>query len=145
MSELDPFRTHAAWHPTALRGRRVRVPVAGRPVAAIACLTLVLAACVDSGLPHRNTPAEAAAILPLAYPVYEAARETQNASRGVYTVGARRFLAGGTFERIPHRLLRPIGMASGQQIMVLNWDREPFDRLYLARGDGTYSPLLRVP
>lgn len=138
MSEADTSRNMPPRRPTEWA---VRLQI-------LAVTTLVAAGsagCVDSGLPNRNTPVAEAAHQEGAYTLYEESAEARSASRGVYAVAGHRFIAAGRFERIPHRLLRPIGMANGRQVMVLTWDAEPFDRFYLARSDGTYSPLLRIP
>jgi len=118
---------------------------AGQAFAAAIIAVLATVACRDSGLPNRNTPVEEAAQREPPYPLYESAGSAQAGALGLYTIGERRYLPSAAAERIPPLLLRPLGVAGGQQIVALVWDTEPYDRLYLSAPDGRYHPLTRVP
>lgn len=104
---------------------------------------ILVAGCRDSGLPHRNTPADQARLQAWRYPVYEVATPLTDAAAGVYTLGEQRFIATAAVEHVPERLLRPVGTAQGRQLFALSWDRSPFDRLYMVGPDGSVRVLLQ--
>jgi hypothetical protein len=56
-------------------------------------------------------------------------------------LGGRQWVAARGQQRIPDRLLAPVGNAGGVPVFRLAWDDAPYDQLYVQRSPGIYSEL----
>jgi hypothetical protein len=98
-----------------------------------------LAACQDVGLPDRNLPLQEARHRQYGYPTYQpAAEQEQIAAAG------RHWMASLPVERIPDRLLVPVGNTNGTPLYALRGSDAPHSRLYARAGDGRWRPFLRL-
>ena len=113
------------------RGGRI-----GRTVLAALLLAGLAAGCRDSGLPDRNLPKADAERRVYDYPAYQAAAETP-----VWEVGGRRWQASGAVQSIDAGVLRPVAGAGGTTLYALQWDEEPYDRLYTPATNDLWQPV----
>lgn len=108
----------------------------GRSALAVLLVAGVAAGCKDSGLPDRNLPKADAERRTYEYPAYQAAVEPQ-----VWELAGRRWQAGGPVEAIDSTLLRAVASAGGATIYALEWDEEPYDRLFTPAAGGGWQPV----
>jgi hypothetical protein len=112
-----------------------RVAVRAIAVGAVAGL----GACVDSGLPDRNLPHEAARNREFAYAAYQ-----PTASNTPIAVAGRHWIGSLPVESIPDRMLVPVGNVEGTVIHALRGRSAPYDRLYAPVGEGRWRPYVRL-
>lgn len=105
---------------------------------------LLLAGCKDSGLPHRNTPADQARTLGWRYTLYEQADPLSDRAAAIFNTGGERWITSGAQETIPATLLRPVATTQGIPLYALVWDQPPYTRLYVAGQSGRWRPLGRT-
>jgi hypothetical protein len=107
-------------------------------VAAAAAGLVLVAGCVDSGLPGENLPVEQARTKPLAYAVYDSTLDIPPV-----TVDGRVWMPAGPAEPIPAGLLVQVATDGDRTVYALTSDPEPYARLYVRSGEN-HVPMARA-
>lgn len=98
-----------------------------------------LAGCRDNGLPDRNLPLQEARHRTYGYPVYE-----NTADHRQIVLAGRHWMPSLPIERIPDRLLVPVGGDAQTQLFAVRGSAQPYSRLYARAGAGQWQPFLRL-
>ncbi len=110
---------------------------------AVALLTVISSACVDSGLPGKNLPLEVARFREWSYPPYQPAVQPSGLpdlvsfDGGTWALQDAPHVESGlvsALQRDP-TLMRPVSGGT-PQFLALTWDEAPFDRLFLQAPSG---------
>jgi hypothetical protein len=112
---------------------------AGRLGAVVLATVIVIAGCRDNGLPDRNLPLEEARHRTYGYPAYENLTDHPQVA-----VAGRHWMPGLPVERIPDRMLVPVGGDGTTQLYALRGAEAPYSRLYARAGAGEWRPFLRL-
>ncbi len=120
----------------------MRRTIGGRGTAALLLVGAVLG-CRDVGL-QGNIPLQEAENRQYRYATYEM---TEAAGHGANVVrfDARNWMASAVLERIPERLLRPVGDADGTPVFAPVWTEPPYASIYAPAGRGHWHTLRPIP